>query len=467
MTVTPTPNPLSLTASPDLSRDDAEGLRDWVRAQRVEEIECVTPDLAGIARGKVMPAAKFLREPGVRLPVSIFYTTIDGGYAESVGPTLYTDPDLVLVPDYATSRAVPWATDVSLSIIHDVTDHEGEAFPLAPRQVLRRVCALYAERGWTPVVAPELEFYLTQPNTDPDLPLEPPVGRSGRQSLGNQAFSLSAVDEFEPVIELIYDYADAQNLSIDTIIQESGAAQLEINTVHGDPIRLADEIFHFKRLIREAALRCGCYATFMAKPYSEQPGSAMHIHMSVTDATGRNVFSGEDGGPSALHDWFVGGQQRYFHDAIALVAPYVNSYRRLTPGLAAPINLDWAEDNRTTGLRSPRSGPQARRVENRVAGADANPYLALAASLACGYLGMTGEVAPRPKVATEVDSYTRARDLPYSVLDGIEALRRSDALAGVLGAEFVEIYAQVKYAEYEEFMRVISPWEREYLLLNV
>ncbi|MEM9047337.1 MAG: glutamine synthetase family protein [Pseudomonadota bacterium] len=467
MTVTPSATPLSLIASPELARDDAEGLRSWVRANRVEEIECVTPDLAGIARGKVMPTAKFLREPGVRLPTSIFYATINGGYVENAGPILHTDPDLVLVPDYATSRAVPWATDVSLSIIHDVVDHEGNAYPLAPRQVLRQVCDLYAAQGWTPVVAPELEFYLTQPNTDPDLPLEPPLGRSGRQSHGNQAFSLSAVDEYEPVIELIYDYADAQNLAIDTIIQESGAAQLEINTIHGHPVKLADEIFLFKRLIREAALRCGCYATFMAKPYSEQPGSAMHIHMSVTDGAGRNVFSRQDGSPSALHDGFVGGQQRYFHDAIALAAPYVNSYRRLTPGMAAPINLDCAEDNRTTGLRLPRSGPQARRIENRVVGADANPYLALAACLACGYLGMTQNVAPRAKVATEVDSYTRARDLPYSVLDGIEALRQSADLAGVLGAEFVEVYAQVKYAEYEEFMRVISPWEREHLLLNV
>ncbi|GIX12407.1 MAG: glutamine synthetase [Paracoccaceae bacterium] len=458
---------LSLATSPKLDPGDLDGLRDWIRANRVAEIECVTPDLAGIARGKVMPAAKFLREPGIRLPTSMFFSTINGGYAAEGGRINYVDPDLALVPDYPTARAVPWATEPSLQIIHDVTDSEGNPFPLAPRQVLRRVCDLYAARGWTPVVAPELEFYLTKPNTDPDLPLEPPVGRSGRQSLGNQAFSLSAVDEYESVIELIYDYADAQDLAIDTIIQEAGAAQLEINTIHGHPLRLADEIFLFKRLIREAALRCGCYATFMAKPYSDQPGSAMHIHMSVEDAQGRNVFSNPDGSPSELHDWFIGGQQKYFHDAIALAAPYVNSYRRLTRGWAAPINLDWAEDNRTTGLRSPRSDPAARRVENRVVGADANPYLALAACLACGYLGMVQKITPRSKVAAEVDSYTRARDLPYSLLDGIEALKNSEDLREVLGHEFIEVFAAVKYSEYEEFMRVISPWEREHLLLNV
>ncbi|QDL91913.1 glutamine synthetase [Paroceanicella profunda] len=458
---------LSLSVSPNLASDDFDGLRDWIREHRVEEIECVTPDLAGIARGKVMPAAKFIREAGIKLPTSMFFSTINGDYAEEVGSALYTDSDLTLVPDLATARSVPWATDASLQIIHDVQDRDGIVFPVAPRQVLRRVCKLYADKGWVPVVAPELEFYLTQPNTDPDLPLEPPVGRSGRRSNGNQAFSLSAVDEYERVIELIYDYADAQNLQIDTIIQESGAAQLEINTIHGHPMKLADEVFLFKRLIREAALRCGCYATFMARPYSDQPGSAMHIHMSVEDTDGNNVFSLPDGKASDLYSFFVGGQQQFFHAAAALAAPYVNSYRRLVPGWSAPINLDWGEDNRTTGLRSPQASPRGRRVENRVVGADANPYLALAACLACGYLGMTQQIKPRVKVDFETDSYTRARDLPYSLLDGVEALGRSKDLREVLGPEFVDIYAAVKRAEHDQFMRVISPWEREHLLLNV
>ncbi|HEU0221400.1 MAG TPA: glutamine synthetase family protein [Paracoccaceae bacterium] len=465
--MTSAPGSLSLSTSPQLSRNDFDGLRDWIRTHGVEEIECVTPDFAGIARGKVMPAAKFMREAGIKLPTSTFFGTINGDYAEEGGAITYTDPDLTLVPDISTARAVPWATDVSLQIIHDVIGRDGEPFPLSPRQVLARICNLYADQGWIPVVAPELEFYLTKPNTDPDLPLEPPVGRSGRQSHGNQAYSLSAVDEYERIIELIYDYADAQNLEIDTIIQEAGAAQLEINTVHGHPVRLADEIFLYKRLIREAALRCGCYATFMAKPYEDQPGSAMHIHMSVGDREGQNIFSHPDGQASDLHDWFIGGQQKYFHAAIALAAPYVNSYRRLVPGWAAPINLDWAEDNRTTGLRSPRASAGARRIENRVVGADANPYLALAACLACGYLGMTQKIAPRSKITHETDAYARARDLPYSLLEGIEVLVRSEDLRAVFGPEFVDVYAAVKRTEYDQFMRVISPWERQHLLLNV
>ncbi|MGB0498048.1 MAG: glutamine synthetase family protein, partial [Rubricella sp.] len=382
------------------------------------------------------------------------------------GTALYTDPDLRLVPDLETARAVPWANDRSLIVIHDAMTHDGQPFEAAPRHVLRRVVELYERQGWHPVVAPEIEFYLCKPNTDPDYPLEPPIGRSGRQSRGSQGYSLSTVDEYDRIIELIYDYADAQGLSIDTVIQEAGPAQLEINLEHGDPLALADEVFLFKRLIREAALQSGVYATFMAKPYGEDAGSAMHIHMSVTDAEGRNIFSDpETGAPSAAFEHFIGGQQTYFYAATALVAPYVNSYRRLIGGYSAPINLDWGYDNRTTGLRIPRSGPEARRIENRVAGADANPYLAIAAGLASGYLGLIQGIGARS--AVEGNSYTRDPDLPVSLLDAVEALGASSELRSVLGDAFVNTFTTVKNAEYQEFMRVISPWEREHLLLNV
>ena len=225
-------------------------------------------------------------------------------------------------------------------------------------------------------------------------------------------------------------------------------------------------MFLFKRLIREAALRCGSYATFMAKPMEGQPGSAMHIHQSVVDATtGRSIFAGPEGTPTEAFGHFIGGQQAHLRAACCLLAPYVNSYRRLVPHLTAPINLDWGRDNRTTGLRVPISEPEALRVENRIVGADANPYLAIAATLACGYLGMTEATPPRPETTT--DSYDRPRELPYGLLDAVAEFKRAEALRSVLGPGFSALYAAVKEKEYDEFMRVISPWEREHLLLNV
>ncbi|MEL6477554.1 MAG: glutamine synthetase family protein [Pseudomonadota bacterium] len=458
---------ISLDVSPDAAIRTTEGLTAWMRENRVEEVECVCSDFAGIGRGKVMPAGKFLSFTPTFLPTSLFFLTITGGYPDIANFTEYdTDADLMLRPDLGTTRAVPWANDRSVQVIHDVCDRDGNLIAFAPRSVLRRVLELYAEKGWRAVVAPELEFYLTKPNTDPDYPLEPPIGRSGRAAKKAQAYSIAAVDEYDVVIEHIYDYADALGLEIDTIIQESGAAQLEINLKHGDPMDLADQVFLFKRLIREAAMRCGVYATFMAKPMEHQPGSAMHVHQSVVDTrSGANIFSDGAGRATDAFRHFVGGQQAYFGAACCLAAPYVNSYRRLVPDMTAPINLDWGHDNRTTGLRAPIAAAAARRIENRVIGADANPYLAIAATLACGYLGMVEQIAPRQEVTT--DSYDRPRELPYSLLDAVEQLRACDPLREVLGTGFSALYTAVKEHEYEEFMRVISPWEREHLLLNV
>jgi len=197
-----------------------------------------------------------------------------------------------------------------------------------------------------------------------------------------------------------------------------------------------------------------------------QPGSAMHIHQSVvTTDTGENIFSNPDGSPSDAFHHFIGGQQTYLRAATCLMAPYVNSYRRLVPHMTAPINLDWGRDNRTTGLRIPISEPNARRVENRVVGADANPYIAIAATLAVGYLGMIEKIEPRPAVTD--DSYSRPRELPYALMQAVDEFSACKPLRDVLGDNFSTLYSAVKRHEYDEFMRVISPWEREYLLLNV
>ncbi len=462
----PTPE-ISLSVSPEVEFTEAEALAGWLRENAVEEVECVTSDFAGIGRGKVMPSAKFARFEPLYLPTSLFFLTITGGYPQLENFKAYdTDADLMLRPDLTTVRAVPWANDPSVQVIHDACDRRGRLVEYAPRSVLRRVLALYEKAGWRPVIAPEIEFYLTKPNTDPDYPLEPPIGRSGRQGAPSQAYSISAVDEYDRVVEHIYDYAAAQGLGIDTIIQEAGAAQLEINLNHGDPLVLSDQVFLFKRLIREAALRCGCYATFMAKPMEGQPGSAMHIHQSVVSIeTGRNIFSDENDAPSAAFQHFLGGQQRYFRAAMCLAAPYVNSYRRLVPHMTAPINLDWGQDNRTTGLRVPIASGDARRIENRVVGADANPYLAVAACLATGYLGMMEQIEPREEMRAL--SYDRPRELPYGLLEAVEEFIACDPLRDVLGKRFSRLYAAVKQHEHDEFMQVISPWEREHLLLNV
>ncbi|MEM6658714.1 MAG: glutamine synthetase family protein [Pseudomonadota bacterium] len=440
--------------------------RTYIDGHRLDEVECIISDLPGIARGKAVPASKFARQSFFHLPDSIFYQTITGGWGEAAGEDGFIERDMILKPDFSTASAAPWTGDWTLQVIHDAYDRDGVPIPYSPRNVLKRVLQLYHDKGWKPVVAPEMEFFLVARNIDPAHTIKPMMGRSGRPAAARQAYSMTAVDEFGPVIDDIYDFAEHQGFEIDGITQEGGAGQLEINLRHGDPVKLADEVFYFKRLIREAALRHDCFATFMAKPIEDEPGSAMHIHHSIIDMeTGQNLFSGPQGGETDAFYNFIAGLQMHLPAGLAVMAPYVNSYRRYVKDHAAPINLEWARDNRTTGIRVPLSGPEARRVENRIAGMDCNPYLGIALSLACGYLGLTQQ--DRPRRQFHGDAYEGEGDIPQVMGNALDLFDEATALHDVLGAEFARVYGIVKRAEYEEFLQVISPWEREHLLLNV
>jgi len=440
----------------------------WLEWRGIEDIECITPDQAGVARGKMMPSKKFTSNTSLALPSAVFMATISGGYPEDGHGFSYPedDGDLKLLPDLSTLSEVPWETDPTAQVICDLVHQDGRAVEFTPRNVLRRVLAAYEQRGLRAVVAPEIEFYLVNKNPDPDYPLTPPVGRSGRPIGGGQGYSIAGVNEFDELIDDIYHFSEGQGLEIDTLIHEEGAGQLEINLRHGDPIELADQVFLFKRTIREAALKHETYATFMAKPIQGQPGSAMHIHQSVVDRkTGRNVFSNEDGTESEMFRHFIGGMQRHVPSALVMFAPYVNSYRRLTKAASAPVNTRWGYDNRTTAFRIPRSDASARRVENRIPSSDANPYLALAGSLACGLVGIINKTEPDAPAGTTVNE--DEIELPRNLLEAVALFEEDSDLTEMLGGSFATTYAAIKRAEFETFMEVISPWEREYLLLNV
>lgn len=275
------------------------------------------------------------------------------------------------------------------------------------------------------------------------------------------------MNEFDPILDLMYDYCDAMELDVDTLIHESGAAQLEVNFTHADALSRADQVFLFKRTMREAALRHGVYATFLAKPMETEPGSAMHIHQSLLHAgTGKNVFSGKlEGGFSDTFAHYLGGLQKYIPMAMGLLAPNVNSYRRLMFGEVSPSNVLWGFDNRTCGLRVPIDAPQNMRVESRFAGSDANPYLAMAATLACGLLGIREKLEPTAPISS--NGKEQGYDLPRSLGEALDELEGCEALKEMLGPRFVRAYISVKRKEYETFFRVISSWEREFLLLNV
>lgn len=444
-----------------------DSIAQWLQDNNIAEVEAIVPDLTGNARGKFIPASQFIRGEEPRLPESILIQTVTGEYSDShwdfVEPT---DADMILKPDPSTLRTVPWNREPTAQIIHDCYTQSGKPHPLSSRNVLKRVLQLYADSGMQPVVAPEVEFYLVKRNTDPDLELEAPVGRSGRAEVSRQSYSIDAIAEFESFVEDMYEFAEAQKLDVDTLIHENGAAQMEINFVHGDALDLADQVFVFKRTVREAAHKHGMYATFMAKPMQSEPGSALHIHQSIiSSTTGESVFADANGEylPAFMH--YIAGLQKYTPELISLYAPSVNSYRRLAPDISAPINLNWGFDNRTTAFRVPQSVPAATRVENRFPGADANPYLAIAASLASGLVGMQKQLQPsEPHAGTaNENSVEVARSLEEALRD----LGNTPELVDLFGDLFLRAYSAVKLDEFEEFNRVISSWEREHLLLNV
>lgn len=446
-------------------------LQEFIREHKVTEVECLIPDMSGIARGKIIPAEKLLRilrERGMPLPESVFVQTVTGNYPEGGDKLIsQTYGDAYMVPDEDTARLVPWYSESTAQIICDAIYADDTPVPFSSRYILRKIISEYEQRGWSPIVAPELEFYLVAVNTDPDIPLQPPVGRSGRQENGRQAYGIDAVNEFDPIFEDVYDFCEKQNIDIDTLSHEAGAAQIEVNFNHGPPLEVADQAFLFKRTVREVAIRHGVYATFMAQPMQTEPGSAMHIHQSVHNLkNGKNLFSAEDGKDTKFFRHYVGGLQRYLPYAVPLFAPNVNSYRRFGHKQTdSPINVEWGLDNRTAGLRVPVSKPENRRVENRLPGADGNPYLSLAATLACGLLGLVEEIDPAEQI--KGSAYKKGQTLPHHLFDALKKLKACKPLSDLLGQQFVNALIAIKEDEFKAYNAVISSWERENLLLNV
>ena len=439
-----------------------EVFQSWFRERDIEDVEAFVPDMAGSARGKVIPAGKF-GSGEMKMPEAVFSQTISGVYIHD--KCNVEDRDMLLSPDPTTIRPVPWASDPAASVFLDCYHRDGSAVAQSPRNVLRNVLAKYEARGWIPVVAPEVEFYLLSPHSDPNLEAEPPEGRLGWTEGARQPYSIDTMNDFDPFINDVYAYCEAQGIRIDTLSQEMGPAQFEINFLHGNALDNADQVFLFKRTIREAAIEHEMHATFLSKPMAEEAGSALHIHQSIVDKQGNNIFSTADAEPSELFYGFLGGLQHYMPDAMLVFAPYVNSYRRFMDPYASPVNLSWAVDNRTVGLRVPDSAAEARRVENRLAGSDVNPYLAIAASLACGYLGMVEGLKPTEPVVGS--AYGKDVELHRHIYSAIESLRDSNAMRSMLGDEFVNLYTALKDHEYREFQEIITPWEREILMFNV
>ena len=428
----------------------------------IRDVECIFPDISGYPRGKLMPARSFASGAELRIAQAIPMQCITGDYSyDPIFPD--SDPDVRLAPDYRTLKIAPWSSTPRAFAIHDCFELDGQPCAFAARSLLQEVVARYTAQGLTPVVAPEIEFYLTAPNNDPAQPFTAPMARNGKSEVGQSAFSMNMLNELAPFWDEFRNALITLGINADTWIHEVGMTQYEINLMHGDPVEVADQAFLFKYAAKEIAIQHGMNAVFMAKPISGAQGSSMHLHQSVVDASGRNIFSDDVGAETAAFGHFIAGLQSYIPDVMLIFAPFVNSYRRYVSGSQAPVNLQWGYDNRTTGLRIPHSGPAARRVENRIAGADANPYLAIAASLAAGLAGMDEKLTPTPALAPRFNSSELGHTLPRSFLPAHAQMLGSAKARKLLGDAFVTGFCAAKTVEYDSYLHEVGAWERRFL----
>lgn len=424
-------------------------MRDWLRHHPdVKTIRVAAADLNGQARGKRVPvrfADKIVKE-GTRFPYSALNLDIWGEDIEN-SPLVFEsgDADGVLKPTERGFLPMPWL-DAPTALLPIWMFHEdGTPFEGDPRQALARVVKKFHDRGLRPVCATELEFYLID-DSGRELRV-PPSPRSGKRRPGADTLALRALDAFDQFFTDLYDACEAMDIDADTAISEAGIGQFEINLLHSDDVlKVADDTWLFKLLVKGLARRHGFAASFMAKPYDNWPGNGMHMHFSMTDTEGRNLF--DDGGPKGtdLLRNAVAGCLKAMPGSMLLLAPHANSYERMVPGAHAPTGIAWAYENRTAALRIPSGSHRARRIEHRVAGGDINPYLMMAGVLGSALIGIEdGLEPPAPVTGNAYD--LDLPQLPVTWQDAIDTFEKSPEMARIFAPQLIDNLVRTKRQE--------------------
>ena len=416
-------------------------------------------DLNGIPRGKRLPATALdkLYGEGLYLPASTVALDVWGQEVLESGLVFETgDRDWRFLPVPGALRPLPWASTPTAQVLLQMEPGVGGACEAGdPRHILQKVVGRYAARGLTPVVAVELEFRLLQTDEE-GQPVLPCLPGSDERLSASQLLGLDELDHLSPVFDDIRDACEQQGIVTETLIAEQAEAHFEMNLVHQpDALAAADQAILFKRTVRQVAARHGMIGSFMAKPFGDEAGSGMHVHFSLQDAEGRNIFdNGEDmGSPALAHA--AAGLLELMRPSMAVFAPHANSYRRFQQHAHAPMAPTWGYDNRTVAVRVPLAKSGSTHIEHRVAGADANPYLVVATILAAALHGIEHELTPPTPI--EGDAYSQVEpSLPASWETACETFARSDPLAAFLGDDFIHLYMALKRQEMETFKRQVT-----------
>ncbi|MEM7169701.1 MAG: glutamine synthetase family protein [Pseudomonadota bacterium] len=436
----------------------------------IEVLEAFLIDVNGSLRGKWVPleSADKVLKGEFRMPRSSYAVDVWGNDVMAVGLALEAgDSDGICFPVHRSLAPVPWLNRPTAQLLMSMNNPDGSAFYGDPRNVLSQVIARYQARGWTPVVASELEFYLIDPTAEDGKPRPPLSPVTGRRVSATQVYSVLEMQEFETILAELAATCQAQGIPADTTISENGPGQYEINLNHvDDALAAADHAVFMKRAVRGIARRHGLEATFMAKPYGDCSGNGLHVHFSVIDQDGNNIFAGSDaqGTPALRHA--IAGLLGAMPDCMALFAPNANSYRRFQLESHAPTTASWGYDNRSSALRVPDSSLAATRIEHRVAGADALPHLVIATILAGALEGLIKQTEPDPPV--DGNAYASgAETLPTTWEAALAAFEDSDFIAEQLGADYRHLFTACKRQEKARIDSLVSDVEYDAYLRNI
>jgi len=424
----------------------------------IEVIDCMMPDMVGMMRGKQLPieGLKKLYTTGIPLPTSSALMDSKGQLVDTVveGPQ-DGDPDRICKPVPGTFAYVPWATRPTAQVLMSQHEKDGSLFAADPRAALVNALAPLSDMGLTPVVALELEFYITEPT----LPLRPAKTPNGWTPLtGAQATGFEDLYDFDDVLRELYAVCAEQNIPAEGVLSEYGPGQFEVNLTHvPDIVTACDHAMLLKRAIKGVARKHGMVATFMAKPYADCAGSGLHAHISLLDKGGNNVFGREGGNNwSDTFEHAVGGLQATMAESMAIFAPNANSYRRFQKGSYVPLTPTWGPNHRGVSLRIPLADAANMRVEHRVSGADANPYLVAAAIVAGIHHGIEAKVTPGPMIAEETVLEEEVATLPSRWPHALDRFEAGKILPRYLGARYHDYFLKCRRFEEESFHSEVS-----------
>jgi glutamine synthetase len=435
-----------------------------------ELIEAFIIDVNGVPRGKWLQhdKAEALLGAGIAMPRSAYLLDIwgrdivEGGIAFDTG-----DPDGNCIAVAHSVTRMQWAEGQAAQALLTMREADGSLFYADPRGVLTRVLDRYTEQGLTPSVGVELEFYLVDPHRTGGQRIAPRgADESAWRGWQTDTMGLWEIHDYEAILRDLLRAASAQSIALDTLISENGPGQFEVTLRYApDALRIADDAVLFKRAVKQIARKHGLCATFMAKPFGNWAGSGMHVHMSVLDRQGVNIFTGDASRPSPVLYHALGGVVNAMPDTMLVFAPHANSFRRFAPGTHAPVFGDWGHDNRLSAVRVINAEPRAARIEHRVAGADCNPYLAFAAMLGAMLDGMASKADPGPESVGDKTG-AAAPKLPIAWSAATERFAGSAQTAAIFGSKFQGIFASCKRQEIDEFRRRISDVEYDAYLKN-